>query len=86
MRPLPPPPLLVGVASDLAALRRIVRRGLRQRGVDAVEVRLDLYPKTRLVEAIRKDPNRINKLTPEEKRFLAKTVLADADRKKRDQN
>ena len=53
MRPLPPPPLLVGVASDLAALRRIVRRGLRQRGVDAVEVRLDLYPKTRLVEAIR---------------------------------
>ncbi len=53
MSPLPPPPLLVGVASNLAALRRVARQDLRQRGVDAVEARFDLYPKTGLVEAIR---------------------------------
>lgn len=53
MRPLPPPPLLVGVASDLPTLRRVACQPVRQRGVDAVEARLDLYPKNGLVEAMR---------------------------------
>lgn len=53
MRSLPPPPLLVGVAADPATLRRIACQAFRQRGVDAVEARLDLYPKAGLVGALR---------------------------------
>lgn len=53
LRSLPPPPLLVGVASEPSTLRRVASQAVRQRGVDAVEARLDLYPKSALVEALR---------------------------------
>ena len=53
MRPLPPPPLLVGVAADLAILRTVARQASGRRGVDAVEARLDLYPRNGIVEALR---------------------------------
>ena len=43
---------------------------------------LTLEQGRKLVEQIRKNPNRLNKLTPAEVQFLATMVVAEQDRKK----